>query len=69
MKIKRSESKKIYFFVSRKGRRLRKFSGEEITEREIIEYEIPHHLIQKEGEEEETEIPRRLTWDKDNLPE
>lgn len=42
------EGKKLYYFYSEQtGRKMRKFSGDEVSESEIKIYEIPEFLLER----------------------
>ena len=42
------EPKKIYWFTNKNNQRLKKYSGDEISEQEVREFEIPEYLIKQE---------------------
>ncbi len=46
-RLEEQESKKLYYFRSKNGKRLQKFSGDEVSNQEISEYEIPEYLLEK----------------------
>ena len=46
-KLEEQEYKKLYYFRNDKGRKMQKFSGDEVSESEIKEYEIPDFLFEK----------------------
>jgi len=46
-KLEEQEHKKLYYFRNDKGRKMQKFSGDEVSELEIKEYEIPDFLLEK----------------------
>jgi hypothetical protein len=51
-KLKKQESRHLYIFHSYKNnRKLRKYSGDEVTEEEIREWEIPEALLKREKKE------------------
>lgn len=46
-KLEEQESRKLYYFRNDKGRKMQKFSGDEVSEPEIKEYEIPDFLLEQ----------------------
>jgi len=46
-KLEERESRTKYFFISNSGRRMQKFSGDNVSDSEIREFEIPAHLIEQ----------------------
>ena len=47
-KLAEQDPKKIYYFTSRSGRGMKKYSGNSVSESEIREYEIPAHLLEQQ---------------------
>lgn len=53
-RLKKREGQKQYIFHSyRTGRKLKKFSGDEVSDQEIAEFEVPEALL--DSKEEKTE--------------
>lgn len=52
-KLEIQEPKKIYWFTNKNNQRLKKFSGDEISEGEIREFEIPDYLLEKQVKNKE----------------
>lgn len=46
-RLEEREHKTIYYFRSKSGKRLNKYSGDNVLESEIREYEIPDYLLEK----------------------
>jgi len=47
LKLKEQEPKKLYYFISDSGRRMQKFSGDEISESDIKLFDVPEFLIER----------------------
>lgn len=62
-KLRKREPRKIYYFLSENtpNKRLRKFDGEEVSEEEIIEFEIPSFLLEQEKNANKNERGIRKT--------
>lgn len=45
-KLEEQESKKLYYFRSKNGKRLNKYSGDFISEEQIKEFEVPEFLLE-----------------------
>ncbi len=46
-RLEEFEQKKLYYFRNDKGRKMQKFSGDEVSNQEISEFEIPDWLLEK----------------------
>jgi len=45
--------KTIYYFRSKSGKRLNKYSGDNVSESEISQFEIPEFLLEKNKEKQQ----------------
>lgn len=46
-RLEEQESKKLYYFISDSGRRMQKFSGDEISESDIKLFDVPDFLLEQ----------------------
>lgn len=67
MRLKERLPKKLYYFISKNGRRMTKFSGDKITVEEVRMFEIPSFLVETEEIKKIKTSPRKM-WNQKNLP-
>lgn len=46
-RLEPQEPKKIYWFTSKSNRKMKKYSGDLVSEAEVKEYEIPEYLLEQ----------------------
>lgn len=67
-RLEEQENKKLYYFRSKDNKKLQKFSGDEVSNQQIREFEIPEYLLEKSerNDNKEYKTIRKITQNKIN---